>query len=84
MDKVWPVKEIQLGKGVLGVWNQIQSLMKNEEVFVLRYNADDNKSGYIYFNSYDGESNTLKSKLKKYGLDVLTPYVKKGELFLMW
>ena len=84
MTSVWPVKKIELAQGVRGAWKNIKAMRERDEVFVLRYNADDNKSGYIYLNSYDGKSKSLVVLLQRYGLDALTPYVKKEELLLMW
>ncbi|MFH1640164.1 MAG: hypothetical protein ABIB93_07660 [Chloroflexota bacterium] len=84
MDRIWPVKKIQLGESIHGIWGNVEALMNSDEVFVQRYTEDDDKSGYIYFNSYDGKKRTLAAILQRHGLDKLVPYVKKGELLLMW
>ena len=84
MIKVWPVKRMELGEGVIGVWENVKALMKSDEVFVQRYTTDDDKSGYIYISSYDGRNRTLIELLERYNLDVLRLFAKKGELLLMW
>ncbi len=84
MDRVWPVKEIQLGEPINGIWGNIQALVESGEVFILEYIANDDKSGYIHFKSFDGENRTLVSILQRYGLRLLVPYITKSELLLMW
>lgn len=84
MDMVWPVKRIKLGRGIPGVWESVASLTKSDEVFVQRYTEDDEKSGYIYISSYDEKDRTLRDILERYSLRMLKPFVKRGELLLMW
>jgi len=84
MDMIWPVKRIKLGRGVPGVWESVGDLMRSDEVFVQRYTEDNDKSGYIYISSYDEKNRTLKDTLERYDLHALRPFVKRGELLLMW
>ncbi len=84
MNMVWPAKRIKLGRGVPGVWESIRDLMRSDEVLVQRYTEDDDKSGYIYICSYDEKNKTLKDILERYNLHALRPFVKRGELLLMW
>ncbi|MBU4190494.1 MAG: hypothetical protein KJ886_05860 [Candidatus Thermoplasmatota archaeon] len=84
MVRVWPIKQIQFAKDKCNVWKKVKSLIKSGDVFTLRYTANDDKSGYIYFSSYDGKSRDLIAALQRYELDGFIRYAKKGELLLMW
>jgi hypothetical protein len=84
MNMVWPVKPIQLGRGIAEARKKFDVLMESGELFLLRYTADDDKSGYIYFSAFDKKNESMETILQRFGLDDFVPYVRKGELLVMW
>jgi len=63
---------------------KVWSLCESGELFFIDYLVDNCNSGYIFMESADGRNPGLLTKLKKYGLEELIPFVHKGQLLLMW
>lgn len=83
-NAVWPVKKIKLAKPLPDLLTRVKSLIEADEVFCTDYLSNDCRSGYIFIEAHDRRSRTLTAILKKYGLEAMIPFVRKGEILLMW